>query len=117
MVLKLKQCLYGLKHSSRNFFLHLKTQPEAVGFTSSDRVNLCLFVSDKVICLIYVDDTHSLLPTKEYIDKVIQKLKVVCQMESDVSGFLGVYVETDRPQGLLLLLSMASPSKSSICSK
>jgi Reverse transcriptase (RNA-dependent DNA polymerase) len=26
MVLKLKQCLYGLKQSPRNFFLHLKAQ-------------------------------------------------------------------------------------------
>jgi hypothetical protein len=50
MILKLKQCLYGLNLSPRNFFLHLKAQLEAVGFTSNDDVDPCLFVLDKVIC-------------------------------------------------------------------
>jgi Reverse transcriptase (RNA-dependent DNA polymerase) len=96
MILKLKRCLYGLKQSPRNFFLHVKAQLEAVGFTSNNDVDPCLFVSDKVICLIYVDDTLFFSPRKEYIDQVIQKLKVDRQMdleiESDVSGFLGVHV-------------------------
>jgi Reverse transcriptase (RNA-dependent DNA polymerase) len=90
MILKLKRCLYGLKQLPRNFFLHLKAQLEVVGFTSNDDVDPCLFVSDKVICLIYVDDTLFFLPKKEYIDQVIQKLKVDRQMdleiESNVSG-------------------------------
>jgi Reverse transcriptase (RNA-dependent DNA polymerase) len=56
MILKLKWCLYGLNQLPRNF-LHLKAQLEAVGFTSNDDVDPCLFALDKVICLIYVDDT------------------------------------------------------------
>jgi Reverse transcriptase (RNA-dependent DNA polymerase) len=107
MILKLKQCLYGLKQSPRNFFLHLKAQLEGVGFTSNNNVDPCLFVSDKVICLIYVDDTLFFLPRKENIDQVIQKLKVDRQMdleiESDVSGFLGVHVERDRTTGSITL--------------
>jgi Reverse transcriptase (RNA-dependent DNA polymerase) len=107
MIIKLKWCLYGLKQSPRNFFLHVKAQLEAVGFTSNDNVHLCLFVSDKVICLIYVDDTLFFSPKKEYIDQVIQKLKVDRQMdleiESNVSGFLGVHVERDRTTGSITL--------------
>ena len=96
-VLKLKRCLYGLKQSPRNFFLHLKAQLEAVGFESNPDVDPCLFVSDKVICLVYVDDTLFFSPKQEYIDEVIHKLKVDRKMdleiESDVSGFLGVHVD------------------------
>jgi hypothetical protein len=55
-VLKLKKYVYGLKHSPRNFFLHLKGKLEKVGFTQSEK-DPCLFMSDKVICIVYVDDT------------------------------------------------------------
>jgi hypothetical protein len=57
--------------------------------------------------LIYVDDTLFFSPRKEYMDKVIQKLKVDCHMdlelESDVSDFLGVHVERDRTTGSITL--------------
>jgi hypothetical protein len=57
--------------------------------------------------LIYVDDTQFFSPKKEYIDQVIQKLKVDRRMdleiESDVSGFLGVHVERDRTTGSITL--------------
>jgi hypothetical protein len=63
-------------------------------------------MSDKVICLIFVDDTPFFSLKKEYIDEVD------LQIESDVSGFLGVHVERDRSTGLLLLLNVASLSDS-----
>jgi hypothetical protein len=57
--------------------------------------------------LIYVDDTLFFLPKKVYINQVIQKLKVDHQMdleiESNVSGFLGVHVERDRTTGSITL--------------
>ena len=56
-VLKLRRSLYGLKQSPRNFFQHLKGKLEAVGLHSQDHVDPCLFMSDKVIVLVYVDDT------------------------------------------------------------
>lgn len=56
-VLKLKRSLYGLKQSPRNFFQHLKEKLEGIGFESATDVDPCLFISNKVICLIYVDDT------------------------------------------------------------
>jgi hypothetical protein len=73
-VLKLKNNLYGLKQAPRNFFQHLKGNLEKVGFTSSD-TDPCLFISDKAICSVYVDDTLLYSPRKEYIDKMLVKLK------------------------------------------
>ena len=55
-VLKLKKSLYGLKQSPRNFFHHLKSKLERVGFKQANDIDPCLFISDKVICLVYVDD-------------------------------------------------------------
>ena len=55
-VLKLKKSLYGLKQSPRNFFNHLKTNLIKVGFEQKVDVDPCLFISDKVICITYVDD-------------------------------------------------------------
>jgi hypothetical protein len=73
-VLRLKRSLYGLKQSPRNFFAHLKSNLEAIGFSSLPDVDPCLFVSDRVICLVYVDDTLFFSPKQEYIDAVIDRL-------------------------------------------
>jgi hypothetical protein len=56
-VLKLKRSLYGLRQSPRNFFQHLKSKLESIGFEANDNIDPCLFLSDKVICLVYVNDT------------------------------------------------------------
>ena len=67
-VLKLKKSLNGLKQAPRNFFQHLlKGNLEGIGFTSSP-ADLCLFISEKVICVVYVDDTLLFSPRPEYID-------------------------------------------------
>jgi Reverse transcriptase (RNA-dependent DNA polymerase) len=73
-VMKLKRLLYGLCQAPRNFFLHLKGKLEEVGFTQSKH-DQCLFISDTVICLVYVDDTLFFAPEQRYIDKVLTKLK------------------------------------------
>jgi len=55
-VLKLTRSLYGLRQSPRNFFVYLREILIKVEFTQSE-VDPCLFVSEKVICFVYVDDT------------------------------------------------------------
>ena len=55
-MLKLKKSLHGLRQSPRNFFMCLKENLEAVGFKPAADIDLCLFISEKVICLTYVDD-------------------------------------------------------------
>jgi Reverse transcriptase (RNA-dependent DNA polymerase) len=64
-ILKLKKSLYGLKQTPRNFFLLLKSKLEAVGFRLQEDLDACLFISDKVICLVYVDDTLFYAPKME----------------------------------------------------
>jgi hypothetical protein len=95
-VLRLKKSLYGLKQSPRNFFQHLKSQLESAGFTSTTEIDPCLFVSDKVICLVYVDDTLFFSPEEKYIDEAIARIKnsgLELEIEEDVAGFLGVHIE------------------------
>jgi Reverse transcriptase (RNA-dependent DNA polymerase) len=93
-VLKLKRSLYGLKQAPCNFYLHLKSKLEEVGFTQSEH-DQCLFISDRVICLIYVDDTLFFAPKQEYIDAVLDKLQqsMTLNVENDVAGFLGVHIQ------------------------
>ena len=69
-VLKLKRSLYGLKQSPKDFFLHLKGKLEGIGFEQSS-VDPCLFVSDKVLLIVYIDDTLLFSLKEEYINKII----------------------------------------------
>ena len=95
-VLKLKRSLYGLKQSPRNFFQHLKGKLERAGFRNKEEVDPCLFVSDKCICLVYVDDTLFFSPKQSHIDEAIDKLKkdeMDLEIEDSVAGFLGVHIE------------------------
>ena len=100
-VLKLKKSLYGLKQSPINFFTFISAKLEAAGFQAQTEVDPCLFISDKVICLVYVDDTLFFSPKQEYIDEAITKLRdsgVTVEVEDDVAGFLGVHLERSGSQ-------------------
>jgi hypothetical protein len=104
--LKLKKSLYGLKQSPRNFFQHLKGKLEDIGFESAEDVDPCLFISDKVICLVYVDDTLFYSPKPEYIDDVIRQLRerdMDLEEEGNVAGFLGVHLERNEKDGSIKL--------------
>ena len=97
MVLKLKRSLYGLRQSPRNFFLHLKSKLESVGFQQSES-DPCLFMAKKVICLVYVDDTLFYAKDVKDIDEVIaglRKAQMDLEEESDVAGFLGVHIKNN----------------------
>ena len=95
-VLKLKKSLCGLKQSPRNFFNFLKGKLEKAGFEQAHEVDPCLFLSDKVICLTYVDDCVMVAKDVRDIDAIIQRLKdleIELTEEDDVAGFLGVHIE------------------------
>jgi Reverse transcriptase (RNA-dependent DNA polymerase) len=79
---------------------------EAVGFRSQEDIDPCLFISDKVICLVYVDDTLFYSPKIEYIHEVIEKLrarKMDLEVEGKVAGFLGVHFEWDVTKNTVTL--------------
>ena len=98
-VLKLKRSLYGLKQSPRNFFQFLKGNLERIGFRNNQDIDPCLFISDKCIVLVYVDDTLFYAPRQEYIDEAIEKLRgtgMELEPEDSVAGFLGVHIHRDE---------------------
>lgn len=104
-VLKLKKSLYGLKQSPLNFFQHLSTRLLALGFQSCD-ADPCLFVTDKCICLVYVDDTLLFARSRADIDEVIAGLRkqdLDLEEEDDVAGFLGVLVNRHTNGSIELL--------------
>ena len=103
-VLKLKKSLYGLKQSPRNHYQNIKSKLESLNFKACDS-DPCLFVSDKVIALIYVDDTLLFARDANDIQKVIDDLEALgmeLQKEDDVAGFLGVHIER-RSDGTIKL--------------
>jgi len=105
-VLKLKKSLYGLRQSPRNFFKFIKGKLEKTGFESQEQIDPCLFVSDKVIALIYVDDTLFFSPKQEYIEEAIGKLEaehVEIEREQSVAGFLGVHITRDETNSTIKL--------------
>jgi hypothetical protein len=106
-VLKLNKALYGLKSAPKAFFTHLKGNLEAIGFEQAIDVDACLFISEKVICLVYVDDTLLYAKNHEDIDEVIRQLteerNMALEVEDDVAGFLGVDIKKDAETGYITL--------------
>ena len=70
-------------------------------------VDPCLFISDKVICLVYVDDTLLHAHSREDIDAAVEQLttehRMTLEVEDSVAGFLGVHVERDPTSGEITL--------------
>ena len=104
---KLKKSLYGLHQCPRNFFLFLKAKLEAVGFEQASEIDSCLFISDKVVCLIYVDDTLLFARNQEDIDEVLYKLVeeqgMALEVEDSVAGFLGVLIKHKEDRSVELV--------------
>eukprot|EP00978_Attheya_sp_CCMP212_P008524 scaffold19997_cov34-Attheya_sp.AAC.1 len=99
-VLKLRKSLYGLCKSPKNFFGHLKSKLVENGFEQSSE-DPCLFKSENVICLVYVDDCLFFSAKEEYIAEKIDGLcnsGLLLDVKDDVSGFLGVLI-TGREDG------------------
>ena len=98
-----QQALYGLKSTPKAFFSHLKSNLEAIGFKQAIDVDPCLFISDKVICLVCIDDTLLYAKNHDDVDKVIQQLteerNMALEVEDDVAGFLGVEIKKNRETG------------------
>jgi hypothetical protein len=96
-VLCLKRALYGLKQSPKTWFEHLKSKlMDDCGFQQSPN-DPCLFYTDNVICVVYVDDCLFFSLTEKGIQDIFVKM-VACGLdfneESNVAGFLGVLLGT-----------------------
>ena len=70
-------------------------------------VDSCLFILDKCICLVYVDDTLFFSPKSEYIDKAIMAMResgrIELEREESIAGFLRVHIKRDERSGTIQL--------------
>eukprot|EP00957_Ditylum_brightwellii_P131539 10032617-Ditylum_brightwellii.AAC.1 len=104
-VLKLCRSLYGLKQSPRNFFHHLSDKLQKVGMTASKN-NPCLFFTNKVICLVYVDNYLFFAPKQTDIDELLDRIRgegMVFNIQNDAAGFLGVSIQRNEKNQTILL--------------
>ena len=103
-VLKLKRTLYGLKQAPKYFYDYLSTRLQRQGLTPSD-FDPCLFLSDKIVLLVYVDDILLYGQSDDDINDFIQRMKddedIILNREDTAEGFLGVAVERDGNKTIL----------------
>lgn len=101
-VLKLKKTLYGLRQSPRAFWQFLTKAMIGAGMKVS-KSDPCLFVSEKVIAVAFVDDILFWSSDVAYINELgskLRKLGLLLEQEDDAAGFLGVKM-TRTEEGLL----------------
>jgi len=83
--------IHRLCQSPRYFFEHLKDVLIKAGFIQS-QADSCLFISENVICLVYLDDMLFYSANETDIDFLLEKLrqlKMNLKVEDDVFGSLG----------------------------
>ena len=93
-IVELKKSLYGLKQSGLNWYEKLKQGLEKRGFVSS-KVDPCVFISEKVIVLTYVDDCIIMGKTEDDIKNLFKSLNEGDENydftdEGDLKNYLGV---------------------------
>jgi hypothetical protein len=97
IVLRLKKSLYGLIDAPKLFYEHLKKCLLKRGFKPSP-FDPCLFLSPKVICVVYVDDCLFFSPKQEHIDSTIKSLQQELTLTiegNDISKYLGINYTRD----------------------
>jgi hypothetical protein len=78
----------------------LKTRLGEAGFVQQLDVDPCLFISDKVIMILFVDDSLLFAKTQKDLDEALVKLRsmgLALELEDDVGGFLGVKIDRSIP--------------------
>ena len=98
-VLKLNRSLYRMCQSPRKFFNHLKGNLIKSEFAQS-KTDPCLFFTDKVVCVVYVDDCLFFSKDQKDIDDCIKRIQdtgMDLGVEADAAGFLGISIQrTDK---------------------
>ncbi|KAG7346276.1 reverse transcriptase RNA-dependent DNA polymerase [Nitzschia inconspicua] len=84
MVLKLKHSLYRLKQSLQNCFHYLKGNLELCRFRNlSPDTDSGFFISDKVVCVAYADDTLLRSPKSKWIEEAVSQLTATGMTNGD----------------------------------
>jgi hypothetical protein len=104
-VLKLKKSLYGLKQAPRHFFQYLTKHLQKHGLRQSN-CDPCLFISNDIIVIVYVDDLLLYARDDSTIDSLISKLKkddIWIRKEESTEGYLGVDISDCSSDGSFTL--------------
>lgn len=72
---KLKPTLYKLRQYPPAFWLYLTKTLESCGLKQSKLDHPCLFIGERVTCIIYVDDLLFWSPKEEYIYDLGEQLR------------------------------------------
>ena len=102
-VLKLFKMLYGLHQSPRAFWKYTIAKMKLYGMQQSNMYP-CLFIGDKVISIIYVDDILFWSVDENNIHDLAMNLRlqgVDLEQEDDATGFLCVTLGCDEATGLM----------------
>lgn len=90
----LKRSLYGLKQSPKCWSDKLMCVMKGMGFVVSEK-DPCMFIKNKLICLMYVDDGLIASETQEEALKVMNSLKKAFNItySFDVTSYLGLEID------------------------
>jgi hypothetical protein len=102
-VLCLKRTLYGLKQSPPYFFEYITEQLIKQGLSAS-KFDLCLFMKNSLIVIVYVDDILMYGWSEAEIDNFIKQLKnddIALHKEGTAEGYLGIDIQRDCQHKML----------------
>ena len=103
-VIVLEKNLYGTKQAAANWFEMLRDNLMKEGFKQSC-IDPCLFLREDMIIVTYVDDCLIFSPSKEKIDKLLERLKQTFNLTDegeDVKAYLGIKVDKG-PDGTITM--------------
>ena len=103
-VLLLQKYAYGLKQSPLSFYKNLRNWSESRGFTRSHHDD-CLFTSETVMILFWIDDCIFYVHSKKCIDTIILSLQdnFLMEREEDMAGFLGINILRDKDKNTITI--------------
>jgi len=91
---KLRRNLFGQKQAGRVWNKYLVGKLTKLGFRQS-KVDECVFYKDRMIYVLYTDDSILAGPDEEEIEKTIELMRTELDLtiEGDLSDFLGVKID------------------------
>ena len=102
-VLQVLRNIYGGKDAGRTWYLHLKKKLESIGFVQSKH-DECVFYRGTTIFIVYTDDGIFFDPKKENVDKAINDMAKILNIDDqgNISDYLGVKVDSLNEGGFEL---------------
>jgi len=99
-VLKVNRNIYGQKQAGRVWkkFLVSKLTSKEVGFVQS-KYDECVFYKNKMVYILYTDDSIIAGPDRKEIDSTIRLIKQTgldLTIEGNLSDFLGIHIDRDE---------------------